>query len=150
MAEPTPSLPMHERAQALHDWYRENVMTVPLVPEVERLWLGFFKAGYNGHQLASVIGYLRRQIGQSKRNVGALKLTNLLQISEDGSLLKFAEDLALSGYKPRKLTPLPPIEGGLAQRPKPSKTIQGDEWATDEVTHQRRLAELQQLRESLL
>lgn len=158
MSEPTPSqLPMRDRVQALHAWYCDNVMHVPLVPEVERLWLGFFRAGYNGHQLASVIHYLRRQISQSKRNVGALKLSNLLQISEEGSLVKFAEDLALSGYKPRKLSALPATEGGVMGFParpaapssRPSKSLAGDEWQIDEETRKQRMAELAELSKQL-
>lgn len=147
---------MRDRVQALHGWYCDNVMFVPLVPEVERLWLGFFRAGYNGHQLASVIQYLRRQIGMSKRNVGALKLSNLLQISEDGSLVKFAEDLALSGYRPRRLSALPATETGgvtgLPARPaapSPTRTIEGEEWQIDEETRKRRMAELAALSAAL-
>ncbi len=145
--------PIRDRIRALHAWYCDNVMNVPLLPEVERLWLGFFKAGYNGHQLAAVIRYLRREIGRSARNAGSLKLSNLLAISEDGSLLKFAEDLAMSGYRPKKMTALPVSEGGTGKTagpaPKPAKTIQGTEWGTDEETHKRRLEELQRLKESL-
>lgn len=160
MSEPSPSqpapVPVRDRIQALHAWYCDNVMSVPLAPEIERLWLGFFKAGYNGHQLAAVIQYLRRQIAQSKRNIGSLKLTNLLQISEEGSLVKFSEDLALSGYRPRKFSALPATETGgftgLPVRPaasSPSRTLQSEEWTIDEETRKRRMQELAELSAAL-
>ena len=85
-----------QRIHALHAWYARNVMDVRLTPEVERLWLEWLKAGYNGNDLRSVLIYLRRQICVGKRNEGALKLSNLFERSEDGAFQKFDEDLGLS------------------------------------------------------
>ena len=112
----TPPDTTRERIEALHEWYQANVMDVPLRPEVERLWFEFFRQGYNGHQLAHVIRYLRQQIARDKRNPGALKLTSLLERSEDGSLLKFAEDLGLAGYRRRAMSALPATEGAPVGR----------------------------------
>lgn len=103
-------VPNSVRIPRLHDWYRTNVMKLPLTAEVERLWLAFFKQGFNGPDLKMVILYLRGQIRAGKRNEGALKLTNLLERTEDGTLLKFAQDLGLAEsakHGRRPLTPLP-------------------------------------------
>ena len=84
-----------QRINAIHAWYQRNVLNMRQTPEVERLWLEWFRAGYNGHDLRDVIRYIRKQIALGKRNEGALKLSNLLARSEAG-FLKFDEDLALS------------------------------------------------------
>ena len=107
---------LRQRIHALHEWYCQNVMRVRLTPEVERLWLEWLTAGYNGPQLRSVILYLRKQICVSKRNEGALKLSNLFERAEDGSFRKFDEDLGLATSRgnlniDKKLPPAPG-EGG--------------------------------------
>ncbi len=100
-----------DRIERLHRWYCDNALRLPLTPEVQRLWFTFFKQGYNGKQLALVIRYLGVMIRRDKRQAGALKLSNLLEQTEEGMLLKFAEDLALAeqwqhgGRRPA--TPLP-------------------------------------------
>ena len=116
--------PITQRIQALHEWYRANVLSIPLTPEVERRWLTFFNQGYNGQQLARVVRWLRRQISAGKRNQGSLKLSVLLDWSEDGTLMRFAEDLALAEAESkgrlspdRALTQLPDGEGAAAPSP---------------------------------
>ncbi len=107
---------MKERIQRLHDWYRRNVLDVPLSPEVERLWLLWLKQGFNGNDLRDVVLYLRRQISDQKRNAGSLKLSNLFRYDESGSFLSFAEDLALArgsrALKGALLEPMTEDEGG--------------------------------------
>lgn len=105
------SADFHNRIVALHEWYCQNVMTVRLTPEVERLWFEWFKAGYCGPDLRDVIRYIRKQIALGKRNEGALKLTNLIQRSEAG-FIGFDQDLGLSRARAklnpmRKLAPVP-------------------------------------------
>jgi hypothetical protein len=56
----------------------------------ERLWFEFLRAGFNAEELKSVISYLQKEIRASRRNVGALKLSNLLQLD------RFEEDLNIS------------------------------------------------------
>ena len=46
----------------------------------ERLWYEFLRAGFSAHDLKSVVAYLQKEIRASRRNVGALKLSNLLQL----------------------------------------------------------------------
>lgn len=108
-----------ERIQRLHDWYRANVLDLPLLPEVERRWLAFCRQGFNGQQLARVVRWLRQEIARNRRNPGALKISVLLDWSEDGSLLRFAEDYAAASAAfggrfntDRRLEPMPESEGG--------------------------------------
>lgn len=66
----------------------------------ERLWFEFLRAGFNTQELKSVVRYLQKEIRASRRNVGALKLSNLLQLD------RFEEDLNIS--KVRSQSPRPP------------------------------------------
>src|ERR1700737_2862356 len=61
----------------------------------ERLWYEFLRAGFSAHDLKSVVAYLQKEIRASRRNVGALKLSNLLQLD------RFEEDLKISGGRLR-------------------------------------------------
>lgn len=45
----------------------------------ERQWYEWLRAGFTLPDLQRVIGYLQREIRHGRRNVGALKLSNLLQ-----------------------------------------------------------------------
>ena len=63
---------------------------LPMAPHRERLWYEWIKAGYQTNDLNQVIEYLKQQIRQQRRNVGALKLSNLLDLD------RFEEDLAIS------------------------------------------------------
>jgi len=60
----------------------------------ERLWYDFLRAGFTVEHLAQVIRYLQKQIRHSRRNVGALKLSNLLQLD------RFEEDLNITRRNP--------------------------------------------------
>jgi len=92
---------------------RYQVLTgakLPVAPHRERLWYDWFKAGYRIEDLERVIEYLKKQIRQQRRNVGALKLSNLLQLD------RFEEDLAISrinlrpvSKKPEPSEPPPPL-----------------------------------------
>jgi len=69
------------------------------------LWYDLFQAGFNEVDLQRVIRYLQREIREGRRNVGALKLSNLLQID------RFEEDLNISRvqlYAPKPIKPVPP------------------------------------------
>ena len=56
----------------------------------QRAWFELLRAGYELNQIKQVILYLQREIQNGKRNVGALKLSNILQLD------RFEEDLAIS------------------------------------------------------
>ena len=61
----------------------------------ERLWHEFLRAGFSAQDLKSVVAYLQKEIRASRRNVGALKLSNLLQLD------RFEEDLNISKVRLR-------------------------------------------------
>ena len=65
----------------------------------ERLWYEFLRAGFSSDDLKSVVIYLQKEIRASRRNVGALKLSNLLQLD------RFEEDLNISKVRLRSAPP---------------------------------------------
>jgi hypothetical protein len=82
---------MIERIQQAHALYcRLTGQRVSLRFDRERLWYELFHAGFSEADLEKVIRYLQREIREGRRNVGALKLSNLLQID------RFEEDLNIS------------------------------------------------------
>jgi hypothetical protein len=82
---------MIQRIQQAHALYcRLTGQRVSLRFDRERLWYELFQAGFNEADLQRVIRYLQREIREGRRNVGALKLSNLLQLD------RFEEDLNIS------------------------------------------------------
>ena len=67
----------------------------------ERLWYEFLRAGFGAEELKIVVTYLQKEIRASRRNVGALKLSNLLQLD------RFEEDLNISKVRLRPSAPPP-------------------------------------------
>ena len=65
----------------------------------ERLWYEFLRAGFSAQDLKRVVAYLQKEIRASRRNVGALKLSNLLQLD------RFEEDLNISKVRLRPSAP---------------------------------------------
>src|SRR5881396_2023147 len=61
----------------------------------ERMWYELLRLGYALQDLRAVITYLQREIRAGRRNVGALKLSNLLQPD------RFEEDLNISRVRLR-------------------------------------------------
>jgi hypothetical protein len=121
---------MIQRIQQAHALYcRLTGQRVSLRFDRERLWYELFQAGFNEADLQRVIRYLQREIREGRRNVGALKLSNLLQID------RFEEDLNISRvqlYAPKPAQSAPP--------PAPSSSQQ------EEVARQRALQVLAQFR----
>jgi len=70
----------------------------------ERMWYELLRLGYGPQHVQKVIRYLQREIREGRRNVGALKLSNLLQPD------RFEEDLNISRVQlnPPKPPPPPP------------------------------------------
>src|SRR5271169_6390010 len=68
----------------------------------ERLWYEFLRAGFSTEDLKRVLAYLQKEIRASRRNVGALKLSNLLQLD------RFEEDLNISNVRLRSAPPSSP------------------------------------------
>jgi len=70
----------------------------------QRMWYELLRLGHGPEQIRKVIGYLQREIRQTRRNVGALKLSNLLQPD------RFEEDLHISQVRLRPtLAPKPAL-----------------------------------------
>src|SRR5436305_12622696 len=68
----------------------------------ERMWYELLRLGYSLQDLRTVITYLQREIRAQRRNVGALKLSNLLQPD------RFEEDLQISWVRLRPPQLAPP------------------------------------------
>src|SRR5258707_12574004 len=106
---------MIERVQQAHALYcRLTGQRVSLRFDRERLWYELLQAGFNEADLQRVIRYLQREIREGRRNVGALKLSNLLQLD------RFEEDLNISRvqlYPPKApATPGPPHTSVIPQQ----------------------------------
>jgi hypothetical protein len=99
----------------------------------ERLWYELWRAGYTRQDLRLVITYLQREIRAQRRNVGALKLSNLLQPD------RFEEDLQISRVR---LRPPPPV-----RPPPPSPPVLTP--AQQEQGRQRALECLRQIKAAL-
>ena len=107
---------MIERIQQAHALYcRLTGQRVSLRFDRERLWYDLFHAGFTEVDIQRVIRYLQREIREGHRNVGALKLSNLLQID------RFEEDLNISRVQLYAPKPLPPTPASPALRPTPEE-----------------------------
>lgn len=118
-----------QRAHALY--CRLTGQRVSLRFDRERLWYEFLRAGFHEADLQRVIRYLQREIRAGRRNVGALKLSNLLQPD------RFEEDLNISQvqlHAPKPSSPAAPPSG-----PPPNPVA-------DEAARQRALQMLAQFR----
>lgn len=77
--------------------------SVRLAFDRERMWFELLRTGYTLTDVRTVISYLQREIRAQRRNIGALKLSNLLQPD------RFEEDLQISRarLRPPEPTALP-------------------------------------------
>ena len=124
---------MIERIQQAHALYcRLTGQRVSLRFDRERLWYELFHAGFNEADLQRVIRYLQREIREGRRNVGALKLSNLLQID------RFEEDLNISRVQLYAPKPAKPAAKSLIPGPASPQE--------DEASRQRALQLLAKLR----
>jgi hypothetical protein len=92
-------------AQAHQLYCQLTGQTLRLAFDRERLWYEILRAGHTLQDLRCVITYLQREILAQRRNVGALKLSNLLQPD------RFEEDLQISRVRllaPPRPKPAPP------------------------------------------
>lgn len=120
--------------QELHQTYGQLTgQNLSLRFDRERLWYEFLRAGFTKADLTQVIVYLQKQIRQTRRNVGALKLSNLLQLD------RFEEDLNISRLR---LGPAaePPLRPASAPTASPAEQERG---------RQRALEQLHRLKETL-
>jgi hypothetical protein len=92
-----------QSVRELHELYCHwTDQTLTLRFDRERLWYEFLRAGFSAADLKRVVTYLQKEIRAERRNVGALKLSNLLQLD------RFEEDLNISRVRlnPRPLLPI--------------------------------------------
>ena len=124
------------RIHAVHQLYTQLTgQSLSLRYDRERMWWDLLHAGYTPQDVRSVIRYLQREIRAGRRNVGALKLSNLLQLD------RFEEDLQISRVR---LTPRPP-----PPPPRPVPPPLPSDPAQCQRRHQQTLDYLRQLRAAL-
>ena len=120
--------------QHLHQTYCQLTgQNLSLGFDRERLWFEFHRAGFTLADLVRVVRYLQKEIRHTRRNVGALKLSNLLQLD------RFEEDLNISRVR---LVPEPPPKPPITLAPTCSP-------AEQERGRQRALEQLRQLKQTL-
>ena len=121
--------------EQLHQTYcRLTGQNLTLRFDRERLWFEFHRAGFTLADLIQVVGYLQKEIRHTRRHVGALKLSNLLQPD------RFEEDLNIS--RVRLTAPAPARTPDALLPPTCSPTQL-------ERDRQRTLEQLRQLKETL-
>ena len=121
------------RAHALYTELTGQRLSLHL--ERQRQWALILAQGYTLEDLRRLIVYLQREIRAGRRYVGALKLSNLLQLD------RFEEDLALTHLQLRPLDPPPP--SGSHSPASPADP------AEEQAARQRALEILRQFRRSL-
>ena len=138
MPEQTPSACAPVNAAAIgqaHQLYCQLTgQSLRLAFDRERMWYELLRLGYSLQDLRTVIIYLQREIRAQRRNVGALKLSNLLQPD------RFEEDLNISHLR---LTPQPPRPQAAVALPASCSP------AEQERGRQRALAQLRNLKDKL-
>lgn len=131
MKEPAPLNCSPVAVLELHQLYCQlTAQKLSLRFDRERLWYEFLRAGFSAADLEQTIAYLQREIRAQRRNIGALKLSNLLQLD------RFEEDLNISRARLRAPAPKPPEP---PQEPSPSASF-------DKQQHQRMLQQLRDFR----
>jgi len=91
-----------QSVRELHELYCHwTAQTLSLRFDRERLWYEFLRAGFSAQDLKRVLTYLQKEIRSQRRNIGALKLSNLLQLD------RFEEDLNISRARLRPPAPPP-------------------------------------------
>ena len=116
-----------ELIQQAHRLYCQwTGQTLSLHFDRERLWYEFFRAGFTLENLAQVVRYLQKEIRHTRRNVGALKLSNLLQLD------RFEEDLQISRVR-LVSPPPPPAKPLLPPTLSPAEQERGRQRALDQL-----------------
>lgn len=124
-----------EQVHQLHQAYCQLTgQNLCLGYDRERLWFEFLRAGFTLADLVQVLRYLQKEIRLARRNVGALKLSNVLQLD------RFEEDLNIS--RVRLTAPAPTPQRSVAVVPTCSP-------AERERGRQRALEQLRELKEKL-
>src|SRR5437867_12318518 len=108
MSEPAPlsSFPVNAATigQAHQLYCQLTGQSLRLGFDRERMWYELLRLGYSLDDVRTVITYLQREIRAQRRNVGALKLSNLLQPD------RFEEDFQISRVRLRPPSPPQPAK----------------------------------------
>lgn len=111
---------------AAHQLYCELTgQELTLAYNRQRDWYELLRAGFDLTDLRRLILYLQKEIREHRRNLGALKLSNLLQPD------RFEEDLALSRVRLHAPQPRPAPTQTPAR--KPTEIAQGRQRALDHI-----------------
>lgn len=102
-------------AQAHQLYCQLTGQTLSLGFDRERMWYELLRLGYSLEDLHAVVRYLQREIRAQRRNVGALKLSNLLQPD------RFEEDLQISRVRLRPPAPVAPTPPPTPTLPEPER-----------------------------
>ena len=127
-----PAFDSERITRAHHLYCRMTGQSLSLGFDRQRMWYELLRQGFDLNAVQRVIRYLQREIRHGRRNVGALKLTNLLQPD------RFEEDLAISRVR---LTPPP----GTVAKPRPTPL----DPKVLEQNRRQSLERIRQLRDSL-
>jgi hypothetical protein len=126
----------HDPIQEAHQLYQQLTgQRLTLHLERQRQWALLLAQGYQLNDLRRVILYLQREIRATRRHVGSLKLSNLLQLD------RFEEDLAISRVRLQLPTPSQPQPPSSITHPAPTPE-------QTEASRQRALEIIRQFRNS--
>lgn len=134
MKPPAPAIDAALIARAHARYCELTGQSLSLGFDRERMWYELLRQGVTLEQVERLIGYLQREIRAGRRNVGALKLSNLLQPD------RFEEDLALTRVRLEPLRLRRASSDPPAPRLDPQTQVQG---------RQRALKLLRELKASL-
>ncbi len=113
-----------EQIAAAHQLYCQLTgQTLRLGFDRERQWFEWLRAGFTPEDLRRVVAYLQREIRAGRRNVGALKISNLLQPD------RFEEDLNIRRVRlqppPRPQVQVPSMAAPLSETEREARRLRG-------------------------
>ena len=119
---------MSAQLEQLHQTYcRLTGQNLSLRFDRERLWFEFHRASFTLADLVQVVRYLQKEIRHTRRNVGALKLSNLLQPD------RFEEDLNISRVLLTVQPPRPKAPAVSAPTCSPTEQERGRQQAREQL-----------------
>jgi hypothetical protein len=126
---PPPSVPVNAATigQAHQLYCQLTGQSLRLGFDRERMWYELLRLGYSLQDLRTVITYLQREIRAQRRNVGALKLSNLLQPD------RFEEDLNISRLRLGPQPSRPKMAAALTPTCSPAEQERRRQYALEQL-----------------